>query len=82
MPPYGQADPSYIRRGIRGVAHRILKSVGVRKQVEIVGRDRSTGRQWLRTEGTVDIDEGDSDESAIGEAGRAAVGVGWSSGAA
>jgi hypothetical protein len=28
MPPHGQADPSYILRCIRCVAHRILESVG------------------------------------------------------
>jgi hypothetical protein len=59
------------------VARRSLKSAkGYVKELEIVSGDRSTGRQRLKTVQTAGVDEGDSDESAVSEAGRAAISVG------
>ena len=51
MPPHGQADPSYIRRCIRCVAHRDFEvGWGYVNQVDIVGDDRSSRRQLLTAE--------------------------------
>jgi hypothetical protein len=57
----------------RCVAHRILKSEGrYAKHLEVGGGDRSTRRQRLKAE-EGPMSTGDGDESAVGEAGGAAL---------